>query len=258
MKIGIITDIHEDAERLSLAIKSLEKHNCEFLVCLGDIAGFDERFYSYKYSKNLEYCSDCIKVNCRVIIPGNHDLFHMKMLPKYKTAFDFPENWYELTFAKRKSLSNGIIWTYENDSPVEDAKSFYDLLSDKPDMKIYDTATDRILFSHSIFPDLSGFFAKKPTKIKDFESHFNLSDEKKYSIGISGHLHPNGLLRINRKKVNKSRFVTMEIPYNEPVQYICPAIADGVQDNGFTILDTIARTIESIPLRTPRHNSIIL
>ena len=54
MKLGIISDIHEDAERLIIALKALEKLNCDRIICLGDISGYDDRFYSYKYSRNLE------------------------------------------------------------------------------------------------------------------------------------------------------------------------------------------------------------
>lgn len=258
MKIGIITDIHEDAERLLKSIKLLEKQNCEFLVCLGDISGFDERFYSYQFTKNLDYCIDCIKVNCRVIIPGNHDLFHLRILPKYEIDFDFPYNWYEMNYTERKRLSNGKIWTYENDSLVKNINSLNDLLCDKHNSFIFETSDDRYFFSHSVSPDISGFLTRKPTKVGEYLAHFEELSNNKCNIGICGHLHPNGLLKISQKKVNKSKFSLSEIPKGEQIQYICPAIADGIQDNGYTILDTIDRTIESIPIRTPRHNSYIL
>jgi predicted phosphodiesterase len=258
LKIGIITDIHEDAERLTYAMKSLEKLNCDMIVCLGDISGFDERFYSYQYSKNLKYCLDVIKVNCRVIIPGNHDMFHLNLLPRYNSVFHFPENWYNLTFAERKKISKGMIWLNEKDYPVSDLDYFRNVFEEIKESYIFEESGDRILFTHSISPDISGFLTKKPSKFSDFKSHLDLLKEYNCNIGISGHLHPNGLLRIDSRKIHKPKFTTLELPSDEPIQYIAPCIADGVQDNGYTVFDTVERTIESFPLRTPRHNSFLL
>lgn len=258
MKLGIISDIHEDAERLIIALKALEKLNCDRIICLGDISGYDDRFYSYKYSRNLEYCIDLIKVYCRDIIPGNHDLFHLKALPNYNTIFHFPDNWYELTLDIKKSLSKGIIWLYEKDYPIKNIKSFQDVMSDLSDKIVFESNGLRVLFTHSIAPDISGILTKKPYKLNDFKSHFDLIKENNCSVGISGHLHPNGLLRISDKKVHNPKFGELEFSNDLHFQFIVPCIADGIQDNGYTILNTINRTIESIPLRTPKHNSIFL
>ncbi|MBX3042413.1 MAG: metallophosphoesterase [Candidatus Kapabacteria bacterium] len=258
MKIGIISDIHEDAERLLSAIKSLEKYNCDYLVCLGDISGFDERFYSFKYSKNLDYCVDIIKVNCRVVLPGNHDLFHLKKLPEYNTVFHFPDNWYELDFKERKSLSNGLIWLYDKDYPIRNIYKFSTLFEDFINKYIIENEEIKILLTHSVAPDISGFLTKKPVKLNDFINHFQFLENNNCKIGISGHLHPNGLLRITGKKVNHPKFALMEISEDTKSQFIIPCIADGIQDNGFTILDTKSKTIESIPLRTPKHSGFFL
>jgi predicted phosphodiesterase len=80
MKIGIISDIHEDGIRLMQALTGLEKQNCDKLVCLGDIAGFDKRFYGFEYTRNLSYCILPIRASCIHIIPGNHDFFVMKKI----------------------------------------------------------------------------------------------------------------------------------------------------------------------------------
>lgn len=258
MILGIISDVHEDAERLTIALKALEKHNCDRLICLGDISGYDERFYSYRYSRNLDYCIDLIKVNCRDIMPGNHDLFHLKKIPDYNTVFHFPENWYDLSFELRKSMSKGLIWLYEKDYPIKNMELFRSAMSDLKDKIIMESNNLRILFTHSIAPDISGFLTKKPIKIKDFSTHLDMIKENQCIIGISGHLHPNGLLKISEKKIYNPKFGQIEISKDLPLQFIVPCIADGIQDNGYTILDTKNRTIESIPLRTPKHHSIFL
>ncbi len=257
MKIGIITDIHEDAERLTEAISRLESKGCDMLACLGDISGYDNRFYSYDYSRNLDYCIDVIKVNCRVIIPGNHDLFHLKRLPEYNTIFDFPDNWYQLDFKDREKLSKGRLWLYANDSPLKNIEKFEDFLLNKPDSVIFESEEMKILFSHSISPDISGVLRKKPYKIKHFREHFDLIKKNQCNIGISGHLHPNGLLKLNVRKVLTPKFSKLETD-EEINHFICPCIANGMQDNGYTILDTTNKTIESYPLRTPSINNFML
>lgn len=257
MRIGIITDIHEDAERLSAALTGLEKMNCDMIACLGDITGYDDRFYSYGHSRDPEYCIDLINVNCRVIIPGNHDLFHLKKLPLYNTVFSFPENWYELDYKDREKISKGLLWLYGNDIPVKDIEQLREFLSSKTDSVVYDAGGIKILFSHSIAPDISGILRKKPYRKKHFRQHFDLIREKECDIGVSGHLHPNGLLKINGKKIFNPKFSKFDL--NDDINhFICPCVANGMQDNGYTILDTKERTIESIPLRTPSINSIIL
>lgn len=258
MKIGIISDIHEDAERLSLALRLLEKNNCDRMICLGDISGYDDRFYSYRYSRNLQYCLDLIKVNCRDIIPGNHDLFHIKKLPSYNSIFHFPDNWYELTFAERKILSKGMIWLYEKDYPIKCHELLQEILNPCNDKIIIESDDLKLMFTHSIAPDISGFLTKKPVKVKDFEKHFELLNQNNCHIGLCGHSHPNGLLKISEKKVFNPKFSAMEISNKEKLQFIVPCIADGIQDNGVTILDTKEKTIEAIPIRTPKHNSFFL
>jgi len=254
MKIGIISDVHEDAIRLQESIKSLEKLGCDEYVCLGDISGFDPRFYSYIYSKDFKYCMDMIKSYCKIIIPGNHDLFHLKRIPENNPEFQFPNDWYELPIEIRRKLGGKYVWLYEKEYPINSSYFDENVFSnfDSQIVVTYDGLS--ILFSHSITPDLSGMMRKKPRKKHDFFKHLENIENKQCLIGISGHLHPNGLLKVDRKKIYNPKFTKLDIPSDKITQFIVPCVADGMQDNGYTILDTINLSIESFPLRTPRHN----
>jgi len=257
MRIGIISDIHEDAERLNYAVSQFEKLNCDEIICLGDVSGFDERFYSFRFSKNLNYCIDILKVNCRVILPGNHDLYQIKRLPA-NPAFPFPPDWYELSMEERKKISNGAVWLYEKETLISHPNRLAEIFTyTENDYFVYNTENYKILFSHSIFPDISGVMTKKPIKVKDFRLHIDLLRENNVVIGVCGHLHPNGLLRVN-SKVHHPKFSELEFDINSNTQFICPCIADGIQDNGYTIIDTINNTLQSFPIRTPKNSMYFL
>lgn len=56
MKIGIISDIHEDILSLSRALRMLEKERCDRVVSLGDIVGFDNGYYGAGRVQDAEAC----------------------------------------------------------------------------------------------------------------------------------------------------------------------------------------------------------
>lgn len=255
MRIGIISDIHEDGLRLQQSIRLLEKSNCDFLVCLGDIAGFDHRFYSYPVTRNLAYCLSSVKNSCRHVIVGNHDLFVLKKIPSWNNIFQFPDNWYELKLEERKEQSRGIVWNFEHDLPVSINGELFAWLDSLEEYCIVGADDLRILFSHSLFPDPTGMLTRKPVRHRDFMPHIGILPEMGCNLGISGHLHPNGVFRVTGKKIIHGKFGLLEaLP--DLRQVVCPCVADGNQDNGVTILDTRQRTLEAIPLRTPKHQII--
>jgi predicted phosphodiesterase len=254
MKIGILGDIHEDAAKLSLTIRELEQRQCDIVVCTGDITGFDDRFYSHQYSRDVKYCISAVKANCTFSIIGNHDLYAIKKIPSYSTVFDFPNNWFSLSVAEQKQLSRECIWNYEYDLPVQLCTEEELYLRTLPDHCIVEDSGMRICFSHSLYPDISGMLAAKRVRQKDFLQHFDFLHGMRCTVGISGHLHPSGILKISEQSIERPRFGVRTVG-DSVTQFVCPCIADGTQDNGFTILDTSVQTIESFPLRTP-HNSI--
>jgi predicted phosphodiesterase len=255
MRIGIISDIHEDAIRLKQALTLLQKQNCDFLVCLGDMAGFDHRFYSYPFTRNLNYCLSAIRDNCRYTIPGNHDLFVLKKIPRWNSIFSFPENWYALSPAERNDLSSGLVWNFEHDLPVTPEKDHFDWLYSLEEYFILENDGLKMLFTHSLFPDPTGMLTRKPVKHADFKPHTEMLADMKCDLGISGHLHPNGVFRVTKRKIIHGKFGMLDTG-PDLIQLVCPCVADGNQDNGVTILDTQSRTVEAIPLRTPKHQII--
>lgn len=45
MKLGILSDIHEDITSLNTALRIFEDKKCDKLLCLGDILGYDPNYY---------------------------------------------------------------------------------------------------------------------------------------------------------------------------------------------------------------------
>ena len=132
MKIGIFTDIHENSEMLVNALKIAEASGCHELLCLGDIVGFDVRFYRYDLKRSARECVRLIKSNCRWVVAGNHDLFAAGRVPAYTNGFTYPDIWFKSDPAERKKLSFGKVWSYEGDAPNDLGDEELAFLSDLP------------------------------------------------------------------------------------------------------------------------------
>ena len=96
MKIGFVSDIHEDINSLKEALRILDFQKCDKIVCLGDIVGYSVPFYGFLSSRNASEVIELLKKKCDIIVAGNHDLFAIRKLPKYKAGFKYPKNWYTL------------------------------------------------------------------------------------------------------------------------------------------------------------------
>lgn len=62
MKLGILSDIHEDVTNLKKAIRDMEKSNCDELICLGDIVGFSHFYEEYIEQRDANECISIIKL----------------------------------------------------------------------------------------------------------------------------------------------------------------------------------------------------
>jgi len=238
MKIGIISDIHEDIFSLKGALKAIEKANCDEIVCLGDIVGFGLPQYDFFGTRDAGECLDLVKSVCDHVLLGNHDLYAIRKLPEYTAGFDYPDDWYELDFINRKDLADGKLWLYEDselsallthaDRAYLDSLTSYGVVS-------YEGVD--LLLSHFVFPDIAGTRREKPSTAKDLERHFEFVEYNGCSMSFCGHGHLEGMAIGTPEEIQYFPFGEYQLE-NKMQGVIGPCIAKGERQNGFMVFDT--------------------
>jgi predicted phosphodiesterase len=64
MRFGIISDIHANLEALEATLRTLDRHQIDEIICLGDVVG---------YGADPEACCQLIRQYAKHTILGNHD-----------------------------------------------------------------------------------------------------------------------------------------------------------------------------------------
>jgi predicted phosphodiesterase len=248
MKIGVIADIHEDIVALKATLALLEQAGCTEIICLGDIVGFKVNTYHYLDTRSAHECIALIRANCSATVIGNNDLYQIRKLPQYRAGFDFPEDWYELDFFERKALVGNQIFLYEDlqlNALLSKADQAW--LESLPDLYVGEYDGLRMFFSHFAYPDLVGLRTYFPKRAEEFQSHLGFIEQHGCTLGLSGHMHFEGLSRVSPTGLRRQGFGTY--PFSRDLQYwYGPCVARGPFENGFLIIDTQAGVVEAVRL----------
>jgi predicted phosphodiesterase len=243
MKIGIITDIHENAFMLRNVLELAERHGCNELACLGDIVGYDSRFYGYGQERSARECTRLVKANCKWIVAGNHDLFASGRLPGYTNGFEYPSGWFMMTPAGRKSASNGKVWSYEYDEPNDLGEQDIEFMRSLPESVTVVIDGSSCMFSHYIYPDLTGSTTRYVERNSQLCQAWELLDRNNVMYSFSGHSHQ--LFAGFAYKSSGSMLKAVHPIHdgifnlgNEPVIIILPALSGERGRTGFSIVDT--------------------
>lgn len=239
MKLGFLSDIHEDIESLKKAILLLEKAGCNDLICLGDISGYSVDTHNYLNRRNADECISIIRSNCSIVIPGNHDLFSIRRIPHYSNGFKYPSNWYDLAYNEREEKAKKQIWLYERYdlSPLLSRKnSVY--LESLEEFQIAEYDEIQMLFSHYAFPDLSGSTTGFITNQHQLKMHFDFLRKNNCSISFSGHRHNEACIIASLNSYKKIGFEKTTINTNEAIWIDGPAVCRSKNQNGVMIFDT--------------------
>ena len=257
MKIGIITDIHENVEMLQEAIKMAAVHKCDELVCLGDIVGYDRRFYSYNAKRSAKTCLDLVRSNCRWIVAGNHDLFAAGRIPSYSNGFEYPDNWFQLNIEERKKASRGKVWCYEEDAPNDLGENEILFLSSLPEYITTSVPGITCIFSHYIFPDLTGSTTQYIERNRQLKGLWGFMDLHKVKFSFSGHSHNWFTGFAYQGKINGAGSFLKAIhpvPYDninlgdEMIMIILPPLTGEKGRTGFSIVDSDRMKINIISI----------
>ena len=262
MKIALISDIHEDIVSLTKALKMIELEKCDHIVCLGDILGYPYNRGKYENTRNASECLLLIRKNCSIVLAGNHDLFHLKKLPKSNSNFRFPSEWYSLSPEEMLKKSDGKVWNYSDDYTIQLSDKEMEYLHSLQEFVIKDYGEKRILYSHYIYPEFTGLVNSKPNDFKKIKEHFAFLHQNDCNVSVCGHMHIEGMgLCYDPEEHFMSNLFKgfMYYSYGEKsIKEKCcsitiPALADNGQVNGFAIFDTLSNKINVLSLNTNRR-----
>ncbi|MBI9066740.1 MAG: metallophosphoesterase [Salinivirgaceae bacterium] len=245
MKYAIISDIHEDVVNLRLAFNKIEKLGCDEIICLGDISGFSARNYDHYDIRNASECLHLVRENCKIIIAGNHDLHSARKTPENSILFSYPHDWYALDYPTKKDLSKSKVWLYDADEldPLFTSAD-KEFLKSIPEVIIEKVGETSILFTHYIYPNVTGSAQVFYSEIDEFDLHKSFMKENECHVSFSGHQHYLGLLIASENMLVKKRYNRKYLVKEQDVVLVPPVIRNKY-GSGICIFDTTQKTIEA-------------
>jgi len=248
MRLAIISDIHEDLLSLQAALRAIERFSCNEIVCLGDISGYSVPYYDYLQSRNAQECLSLVRANCRTVILGNHDIHAARIIPKSKAYFDFPPNWYQLHHRERRVLANNALWLHEeNDLDPLYREEDIEFLHTLPESVHQEFSGVKVLFTHYVYPNISGLRKEFYTYSDEFRKHFEFMDDLDCQVSFVGHAHVKGFTMATRKRFRQYRYRRIDLKHS-PCCIGIPPVTRLNKRNGFCIFDTDAMSIKVIKL----------
>ncbi|HAM10221.1 MAG: hypothetical protein A2X05_05135 [Bacteroidetes bacterium GWE2_41_25] len=249
MKIGIITDIHENTLLLQEALRMMSVNKCDEIACLGDIVGYDRRFYRYDDSRSGKECLRLIRSNCKWVTSGNHDLYAAHIFPSYSNGFSYPENWYELDPVQRKNISAGKVWCYEGEAPNDLTEDDILFLRKIPEYIIAEYGGFSCLFTHYFAPDFTGSTTTYIERGSQLKYHWQTLRDFTVRYSFSGHCHSHftGFAYHSAGSYSKAIHSFSGNKFNlgrEMVAVILPPLSGEKGRRGYSILDTESMTLK--------------
>jgi len=253
MRIGIVTDIHENFVILQSAIDLASVHKCDELACLGDIVGFDTRFYNHFSTRSASRCIDLVRKNFRWTVAGNHDLFASGRFPTWSDGFSYPNDWFQIEPYKRKEAARGLVWCYTGESENDLGENELDFLSELPEFICSAETGIQCILSHYLYPDLSGSTTHYIQRAKELNKHWVFMDSLDVSFSFSGHTHNTFTgFAYRRKGVFRRAFHTLPNHSfclgTDPVVISLPPLSGERGRSGFAIFDSALKELFIIPL----------
>ena len=214
---------------------------------MGDISGYSIPYYDYLETRNAHECLALIKDRCKTVVIGNHDMHAAQVIPQKCKSFDFPDNWYQLDYHQKRALANGTIWLHE-ENELNPLYSHQDIayLRTLPEYSKDIISEKSILYSHYVYPNLSGFCKKVVYTFPDeFGRHFKWMEELGCTISFTGHTHVKGFYVVNSKKFKQYNYKKVSLS-DDLVCVGVPSISGTKDRRGFCIFDSEEMTVEAV------------
>jgi predicted phosphodiesterase len=233
------------------ALRLAARNNCDELACLGDITGYDSRFFQYESSRSAKECVELVRSNFRWVVAGNHDLFTSGRFPAWSDGFEYPPQWYEMDQARRKEISGGKVWCYEGDRPGDINENTRGFLKNIPEYAIASLPGMNIIFSHYFCPDFTGSTTRYVERRHQLKPHWKFMDENDIMISFTGHSHGHFAGFAYRRAGMLTRAIH-SFPGNdfnlgkEKVVIVLPPLSGEKGRTGFSIFDTSAMKLSII------------
>ncbi|TVR70673.1 MAG: metallophosphatase family protein [Marinilabiliales bacterium] len=248
MKLGFLSDIHEDVVSLKKGLDVLYREHCDQIICLGDIIGFSNPYYPFGETKDANACIDLVRENCTIVVPGNHDLFSAGRIPMFHAGIEYPENWYRMEISDRMNLMKGKIWFYEHEVNPGLTEENIQYLRSLPEYDILKIDDYSILVTHFVYPDISGSLRKRIDEIYEYRDHFWFMRQNNCILSFAGHMHREGFEVINMMGFREYGFKKKRLMRIESFIGL-PSIAFGQNKNGVAVFDTESFEIKVVRLR---------
>ncbi|MBN1446292.1 MAG: metallophosphoesterase family protein [Bacteroidetes bacterium] len=247
MKIGFLSDIHEDLPGLRTAVTVLEKAGCDILVCLGDIVGFSFPYQRSIGRRDANACVDLVRDQCSVAVAGNHDLYALRRIPAYPAGFPYTDDWYTRDAHERRRRAGNILWHYDEcDVPQHLSSSSRAYLSSLPEFCTLTHDGVALFFSHFRYPDLSGSVVAS-LRSDHLHEHFRFVRSQQCRLSFSGHGHPEGFAYAADGRLAFGGFGAHRLPPGER-WVVCPAVAQTPRASGVLTFDTVTQQLDVVPL----------
>jgi len=220
MKLGLVTDIHEQAASLERVLNMAYSTGCEEVACLGDITGYDPDLYLAGRGMSASACVRLVREHCRWVVAGNHDR-------------EVPVAGQDLT-----------------DTDLE-------YLHSLPDSLIFISNQSKILLSHYLYPDFTGSTMVFVRHLNQLEDLFGYLTGHKIDMAFAGHDHPAGVgfgYPSPRRWDSRIRRAFHYMPFHryeldgQLMVCLLPALATRSGRPGFSVWDTQNRTLDVMHL----------
>ncbi|MEN8121394.1 MAG: metallophosphoesterase family protein [Bacteroidota bacterium] len=226
MKYAIISDIHEDIVSLQKVITHINRTDSDKLVCLGDITGFSALHHAHKDTKDANACIDLLNACCDIIVVGNHDLNIIGKIPSYLNRHE-----------KANSNIPWDTWSYKGEANAIISSENLDFLKQLPEYLIETADNFQILFSHFIYPDVTGSTIMIPENKRALKPHFNFMQRKGCLLSFVGHTHINGFALSRGRHVHFKEFGFERLSKKQQIIFGPGIVRNGIR-SGYMIFDT--------------------